>query len=339
MTRGAADVRDARIVVEWITGRHRSFDRAVFCHPGVALGAVHATLGPGDVMFVPRGTSVETAAHVIPYDGAFDDIGDTLHVAGHSVELQHYAAAAYVELIGPTAVRFLDAAGWRAFLADADLARSSGVFTSPLTDVRLRLADEDVLRDPFAERVPASLHFHADGHTTAGAQGGTLKGNEVDAPQPRWLALAGITEAGQLVDDLACRPWLGRFLRAAHLIGALPSDDAPLLVDGFGWSALDTDGVVVEPQCDDPFLVKTPSGVTLADLRTRRRHRLPADSVAVVAAVQRSADLPTAAERVSAELGVALSAGERLCSEAVEYLGVRPGVPALSADAVAGGGA
>ncbi len=41
-----------------------------------------------------------------------------------------YVAAAFVQIIGPTAVRFFDETSWRAFLDDAELARRTGVFPS-----------------------------------------------------------------------------------------------------------------------------------------------------------------------------------------------------------------
>lgn len=326
------------MVVEWITGRHESFRRAVFCAPDAPTAAAAAALGHDDVLFVPVATRVDTAAHVVRYGGAFDEVGDILHVAGHTVELQHYAAAAYVELIGPTAVRFLDADGWCAFLDDAELARDAGVFTAPLIDGRLRLADAAVFDAPFADAAPVSLHVHGDGRVTAGAQGGAVGavGAALTTPVPRWTAIAGVTTPERVADDLAARPWLGRYRHAAEVVAALGLEPGAGSIDGFGWSALDAAGVA-QPRPDDPFLVTTPAGLLLVDVRTRRRQRVPAATATVVAAVQSSLDAARAAERVAHELGVSPASARRLCAEATDLLGVRTGVPV--ADAVVGGGA
>ncbi|WP_424707695.1 daptide biosynthesis RiPP recognition protein [Microbacterium sp. SLBN-111] len=344
MTRGAVDARDARIVGEWITGRHASLRRAVFCAPGAPVEPAAAAVTVDDVLLVPSDAAVETAAHVVRFDGAFDEVGDVLHVAGYAVELQHYAAAAYVELVGPTAMRFLDADGWRAFLADADLARASGVFTSPMIDPRLRLADADVLDDPFASAPPRAVHVHADGRLTAGAQGGAIGvaddlAGALVSPRYRWEALAGIAVPADLTSDLAARPWLGRFVHAAELAAILGLAASDLCIDGFGWSALpdagEGGGGVV--RADDPFLVRTPDGVLLIDLRTRRRQRLPERTVRVVATLQASTDVAVAADRLARTERLSAEAARALCAEAERLLGVRPGVPAADSAAVGAG--
>ncbi len=335
MTREAVDARDARIVGEWITGRHAAFRRAVFCAPGAPIESAAAELTGEDVLLVPSGVAVETAAHAVRYDGVFDEIGDVLHVAGHAVELQHYAAAAYVELVGPTAMRFLDADGWRAFLADADLARASGIFASPMTDPRLRLADADVFSDPFASIAPQVVHVHADGRLTAGAQGAVLGSADdladaIASPRFRWEALAGIAASAALTRDLAARPWLGRFVHAAELAGLLGIEASDLRIDGFGWSAVSDAGRSVDRaavvRADDPFLVRTPDEVLLVDLRTRRRQRLPEWTVRVVGTLQGSIDATAAAERLARTEGVSADAARAMCAEAERLLGVRPGV-------------
>ena len=345
MTRGAVDARDARFVGEWITGRHASFRRAVFCAPGAPVESAAAVVTGDDLLLVPSDADVETAAHVVRFDGAFDEVGDVLHVAGYAVELQHYAAAAYVELVRPTAVRFLDADGWRAFLADADFARASGVLTSPMTDPRLRLADADVFADPFATADPRALHLHADGRLTAGALGAVLGvaddvAGALAAPRARWEALAGIAAPAEVTRDLSARPWLGRFLHAAELAGLLGGEASDLRIDGFGWSALSdagrgADGGAVV-RADDPFLVRSSDGVLLVDLRTRRRQRLPEQTVRVVAALQASTSATAAAERLVRTERLSVEAARALCAEAERLLGVHPGVSS-AADSVAVG--
>lgn len=343
MTRGAADARDARIVVEWITGRHGSFERAVFCSRGASLAATGASLGTNDVVFAPAGAPVETTAHVIRYDGDFDDIGDTLHVAGHAVELQHYAAAAYIELVRPTAMRFLDADGWRAFLADADLARSAGVFTAPMTDARLRLADADALAMPFTQTAPLSVHVGPDGRVTYGAQGGLLSTlDDLDralaSPQPRWAALAGVVDAGDLVRDLNARPWLARYVAAAALSSAL--DLGPVdRVEGFGWSILGDAETAAIARVDDPFLVRTSADLLLISPRTRRRQRLSEATAVVVAALHASVDVANAADLRARTSDTSIAKARALCVEAGERLGVRHGVSLEVSDALMGGGA
>ena len=341
VTRGAADARDARIVVEWMTGRHLSFRRAVFCSRGASTAPAGASLGDDDVLFAPVGSPVETAAHVIRYEGDFTEIGDILHVAGHALELQHYAAAAYVELLGPTAMRFLDTDGWRAFVADADLARSAGVFPSPMSDARLRLADAEVFRAPFLETAPVSVHVDADDRVTLGAQGsaiGTL--DDVDRalsePQPRWAAFAGVVEPGDLVRDLTSRPWLARYVDAAGLSsvsGFAPTDR----IDGFGWSALSDPCPAAIARFDDPFLVRTSEELLLISPRTRRRQRLSETTAVVVATLHASVDVSDAADRLARALDVTAEKARALCGEAEERLGVHCGVSVEVSEAVAGG--
>lgn len=335
MTGGAVDERDARLVVEWITGRHRSFRRAVFCAPGAPAGRVAVALGADDVLLVPDARPVETAARVIGYRGAFDDIGDTLHVAGHAVELQHYASAAYVELVGPTAMRFFDLDGWRAFLDDADLARDAGVFAGPLVDPRLRLADADAVDAPFDVAPPNALHIHADGRITAGAQGEHLGSvdtavDDLWAARPRWTALTDVVAEPVLVDGLASRPWLARYLRAAEVWGVLGIRPGEGRVDGFGWSADAGSEGDARPRPEDAFLVETAAGVLLADLRTRRRQRLSDTTAAVVAILQTSSDPDSAAQRLARMKRISATSAAHLCAEAAERLGVRAGVPLAS---------
>lgn len=335
MAGGTVDEVDARVVVEWITGRHRSFRRAVFCAPGASAGRVAVALGAEDVLLVPEDLPVETAARVIGYRGAFDDIGDTLHVAGHAVELQHYASAAYVELVGPTAMRFFDLDGWRAFLDDADLARDAGVFAGPLVDPRLRLADAGAVDAPFDVAPPNALHVHADGRITAGAQGGRLGSvntavDDLWAARPRWTALTDVVAETAVIDGLASRPWLARYLRAAEAWGVLGIQPGEGRIDGFGWSADAASEGDARPAPEDAFLVATAAGVLLADLRTRRRQRLSDTTARIVATLQTSSDPSRAAERLARMERISVTAAAQLCAEAARRLGVRAGVPTAS---------
>lgn len=340
MTRGAADARDARIVVEWITGRHTSFRRAVFCARGSSLPDGVVSLDADDVVFAPDDARVVTAAHVIRYSGDFDDIGDTLYVAGHAVELQHYASAGYVELVGPTAVRILDVDGWQAFLADADLARSGGVFTSPMTDPRLRLADVEVFTAPFTETAPVSFHLRGE-EVALGAQGATVGAlDDLDRaltePRPRWAALAGIVEPSDLIGDLNARPWLARYAGAARLsnvLGLAPSDR----IHGFGWSLLGDSYTPTTAPADDPFLVRTSTDILLVSPVSRRRQRLSEAAAVVVATLHASVDLSDAVTRLASSLGVTSARAHALCTEAEERLGVHPGVSGTTPEVVIGG--
>lgn len=335
MAGGTVDERDARVVVEWITGRPRSFRRAVFCAPGASAGRVAVTLGADDVLLVPDALPVETAARVIGYRGAFDDIGDMLHVAGHAIELQHYASAAYVELVGPTAMRFFDLDGWRAFLDDADLARDAGDFAGPLVDPRLRLADAGTVDAPFDVAPPKALHVHADGRITAGAQGERLGAvdtavDDLWASRPRWTALTGVVAETVVVDGLGSRSWLARYLRAAQVWGVLGIRPGEGRIDGFGWSADAASEGDAQPGPDDAFLVETAGGVLLADLRTRRRQRLSDLTARVVATLQTSSDPNRATERLARMERIPETTAAQLCAEAAGRLGVRAGVPLAS---------
>ncbi|MBD8206450.1 hypothetical protein IFU08_02085 [Microbacterium sp. CFBP 8790] len=339
MTTRVDDDRVARIVIDWITGSRGPVAHAVFCaDPRVAHTAA-ALLDDTAVVLMPESAGrVETRALVVPYSGALDEVGDTLHVGGRSVELQHYLAAAYVELIVPTVVRFLDADGWSAFLDDADLARRTGVFSSAVVDPRLRLGDGAVLHAPFATQRPGILHVHGDGQVTAGPQGGVLGEVDdlariLDTPVPRLIAFAGLSPLAALHADVARRPWLGRYLRAAELAGLLGARGGRRRIDGFGQSSIVDERADANPASDDPFLVETDDGILLADPRTRRRQLLSTEAATVVAAMQTSSTLEFAIERCRAALGITTANARALCAEAGARLGVHVGVSATTAGA------
>jgi hypothetical protein len=338
MTTSTEGDRLAHVVLDWITGDRGQVARTVFCADARVARAAAALLADTDALLVPEsGAPPETRALVIPYAGALSEVGDALHVGGRSIELQHYLAAAYVELVLPTVVRFLDADGWSAFLDDADLARRTGVFSTAVVDPRLRLGDRAALHAPFEAERPRTLHLHDDGRVTAGPQGGIL--GDIDdlvrilhTPVPRMTAFSGILPLAALHADMAQRPWLARYLRAAELVGLLGArGGGRRRIDGFGWSAIRDDRADAHPASDDPFLVDTDEGILLADPRTRRRQLLSTQAAAVVAAVQTSASLELAVERAGTALAITAVNARALCMEAGTRLGVHGGVPATTA--------
>ncbi|WP_244632073.1 daptide biosynthesis RiPP recognition protein [Microbacterium sp. Se63.02b] len=172
----------ARALREWITGERRDYARVFLLEPGAATENVEGVAGPDDAVLLP----VECGAYdgqgaAIRYSGILSDAGDELFIGDRGVELQDYVAAAFVQIVGPTAVSMVDETGWQAFLADADLARRTGVFPSALLDPRVLLADRSALTNPTELVTPSAIRVHRDGAIGLGI-GGEVVGRVDDLP-------------------------------------------------------------------------------------------------------------------------------------------------------------
>ena len=328
---GGADLLGARALREWLTGEREAFSRVFLVESGAAVEAVREVVAPDDVMLLPASSPPDGGpAAVARYTGELRAVGDELFFGERGVELQDYVAAAFVQIIGPTAIRFFDAAGWRAFLDDADLARRTGVFPTALIDPRVLLADRSALEKPGEVVTPSAVRVAADGSVSVGVQGeviGTVDdlSAALDTPLPRSTALGEVAPRHEVAAESARLAGIRRYLSATDLMKILHLANGDARIAGFGWAPIDDRLADAEPLTADPFLLDTADGLMLADTGTLRRQLLTPLTATVVAATQTSSTLELAAQRLARELGTPVSHASALCLEAVAALGVHFG--------------
>lgn len=321
----------ARALREWITGERDEYARVFLVESGAMAHRVAEVAGRDDVVLLPEeGGLYAGAAGVVPYGGALRDIEDELFFGERGVELQDYVAAAFVQIIGPTAVSLFDASSGEAFLDDAELARRTGVFPSALIDPRVLLADRSALSRPAELAAPNAIRVSPDGAVSIGVQGDTVGTiDELPAlltePRPRAAALGATAPRDAFISDLTRREWIARYLQATDLMKMLRLANGAAKISGFGWVLVDDDLADAEPLTADPFLLETTDGFVLADIRTLRRQLLSPVAAQVVAVTQTSRTPEVAAERVARQLGVSASEARTLCLEAVSALDIHFG--------------
>ncbi len=323
----------ARTLREWITGARTEYGRMFFLDSGAPFGAIAPFLSADDVVIAPEHDApTHDRARILTYSGQFTDPGDELFVGHRGVELQDYLAAAFVEVVGPTAVRFFDQAGWTAFLDDAELARRTGVFPPPLIDPRVALADRDALIAPARSEPPRAVRVDQTGRISLGMQGIVLgdvndTATALSRPVPPIAALGDVVAHEHVASDLRDAPWLPRYLHAIELVKMLALGNGVAKVAGFGWSVSEDGRAESVTPAADPFIVSTQDGVVLADVISRRRQLLTPLTADVVSIVQTSASLPTARDRLAALHGIDTHRAELLCRDALDRLGVHSGGP------------
>lgn len=327
---GTIDARAATILHGWITGR-RASGRVLFAESALGVDELAARAGANDAVIVPDGAApTHCQGTVLRYRGELCEAGDEMRLGGVAIELQDYIGASFIEILGPTAVRFPDERGWRAFVEDADLARATGVFPAVIVDPRLQLADREVLTSPLEHAAPTSLCVTADGRVRLGPQGADVGGLDaldkaLTTPRPGIDALSGAVPSEVLRADVVARPWLGRYLRAGDLIRAVGLDRGRQRIGGFGGALVDDGGADADPHLDDPLMVLADDEVLLVDLRTRRRQRLDRTTARIVEVVQTSGTADRAARRIAAATGTTAGAAAELCARAIRELGVHLG--------------
>jgi hypothetical protein len=325
------DLLGARALREWLTGEREAYSRVFLVESGAAVEAVQKAASPDDVVLLPPGSAPDGGpAAVAHYTGELREVGDELFFGERGVELQDYVAAAFVQIIGPTAIRFFDAGSWRAFLDDADLARRTGVFPRALIDPRVLLADRTALVEPGEVVTPSAVRVAADGSVSVGVQGeviGTVDDLQavLATPLPRSAALGGVAPRHEIAAEFARLHGIARYLNATDLMKMLRLTNGDARIAGFGWAPIDDQLADAEPLTADPFLLDTADGFVLADTRTLRRQLLTPLTATVVAATQTSSTLELAAERLARDLETPVSHASVLCLEAVAALGVHFG--------------
>lgn len=325
------EVVGARALREWITGRCEEYSQVILVERGAAAADIDDVAGRDDVVLLPMaGEPYNGRARAVRYSGALDEIGDELFFGERSVELQDYVSAAFVQILGPTAVCLVDLPGWYAFLADAEIARETGVFPSALIDPRVILGDRTALAKPDERAAPSALRVRSDGRVSVGLRGEVIGSVDdlralLSVPLPRIAALGGIAPRDELTADLTSRGWIGRYLDATDLIKMLQLGNGGAKMAGFGWELVEDGRADAEPLMSDPFLLETSDGFLLADTGTLRRQLLSPVTAQVVAILQTSSAPEVAAERITRLLGTTASDASRLCIDAVGALDVHFG--------------
>lgn len=323
-----------RALREWITGEAEACSRVFLVESGAAAECVAEVAGEDDVVLLhAQSGPCDGPAHVVRYTGALREIGDELFFGERGVELEDYVAAAFVQIIGPTAVGFFDRTSWQAFLDDAELARRTGVFPSALIDPRVLLANRRALATPGALTTPRAIRVGADGRVSVGVRGEVIGDVDelrtvIETAVPHAVAWGGIGPRPELIADLTDRGWIGRYLNATDLIKMLHLENGVAKISGFGWSLIDDDRADAEPLPSDPFLLETADGFVLADTTTLRRQLLSPVTAKVVAATQTSSATEIAVDRLARECGLSVSDAHTLCREAATALNIHIGAPA-----------
>ncbi|MEV0608367.1 daptide biosynthesis RiPP recognition protein [Polymorphospora rubra] len=204
---------------------------------------------PQGVIFVPGAGTGDP--RIVGYDGSPAEPGGELSVNDEFyLQIQDYAAAAFMVLVGPTLVTVGNTDDFRYFLADADRARSTGGFPEFAIAGPVRLANLPGLgAGPAGDGPDRRLHVDADGAVStsvAGVRIGTV-GDGPAALRDAWLrrndasdapcavCLDGAVDETERAGAVAARPWLGRYLAAIASLRTLNANGvADLRVSGFG---------------------------------------------------------------------------------------------------------
>lgn len=296
MTASRPGHHTAKAFGQYVSGR-RAFPEGTtfFLESAEHVEAVLGLAEPDDIVFAPVGAARHPDPRVLGYDGDFREPGDEMTLDGrHTFELQHYVAAPFISIVGLTVIRQGSEEGVAAFLADADMARESGIFVDQLRSAAALLDSPASFLMPepgSAEDALVRLHVSADGDCRDGADGlllGTVGDDRADieanaaAGVGRGRSFARIVDRRMLDADLDDRPWMARYITALDLLREWDGVPMRPAISGFGGhlvQALDElpalPGVV---SADAPYLM-TGDGeeYVLVDPRSRRRFRLDVD--------------------------------------------------------------
>lgn len=305
-------------------GRVVLVESAVHEDKAVELG------GAGGLVFSPG--AGETA---IRYEGGLVEPGDEFLVGDDLfVHTQDYLATPFLAVAGPTVVRVGGEQDYQAFLQDADLARSKGVFVEQLTTPGVFLADQCALGTTHPCVGANRLHVSASGEVRT-APGGEVLGSiesDVDFSPPDAggdVCLNAVVDANAIEEARAARPWLSRYLRVLAVLRGLRAEGRTgLKVSGFGGrftSALPAD--LVE-DVDAPILVWSDDEQLVCDTTQDRVFQVGGDAARIVELLLVSTGTEHAIELASIHMGL-----EPLVAEAAvrEVVAAFEGTPVQSA--------
>jgi hypothetical protein len=329
----------ARYLEAWITGRPLAGIRSIaFVAERDAARAALRLLGPADVALVPAGSDTRRyPGRVIEYVGRFVEVGDELTVGELCVELRDYVAAAFVEILGPTAVVMNDESGWAAFLADADSALHEGNFVPQLRDPALLLAGRQSFLAP---ALPALFrpHFLPDGSIRNGPEGPTIghldeAAAELTAPPNFGLVseYGGVVDPATITKAIASRPWLPRYIRSFELAARVHATSSTR-ISGFGFSVVVDGRGDVSPNAHQPFLYEEDGTCIVADLRTGRRTAVGPEGAVITDIALTSSSEDLALSRIAQALSVTHEVAVGLLGKVQQRLDVQ--IAGTSASAV-----
>lgn len=307
----------AGVLERWFTGRGE--DSLISFLEGDSRPAVVESSASA---ILPCGVRPPAAAtSVVEYQGSWTESGDEILVAGQSLELLDYVAAPFVDIVGPTVVRFGSAAGWMAFIQDADLARDEGTLPYHLCDPAVLLADSRILEDPWSVQAVDRIQVGSDGDMRVGLQGQHLDPTDALAPRPRYEALAGIGDSSGIRAALESRPWMALLVGALDVIRLTHADPRTTRVIGLGRSLIG-DAEMLLGQRSDIVVTEERGDIVLANRVTRRRFRLDASSALVAESALGASSHEEALERVCA----ATLCSRQEAASAISSLSARLGV-------------
>lgn len=300
----------------WITGRRRDGSESVVVY------AVTPPAGPDGsdgISFVP-GSALDAVADGVarvPYRGDMVAPGAEFTVAGRTVDVHDYVAGTFVDIASSSCIRLTGNEDWRAFLEDADAARSEGAFVTQLSHPAVLLAGRHAIA----------------GGTDAGPS------TFVDAAGIRRFAPGGPARPGgdALIDTFGeCiapatldagrrgRPWLGRYLAACDLIRRKPLPDGRAIV-GFGVELLPDGAADAVADAADPFLTRIGGDEFLVeDLATGRRLRTSRRAALAIDCLQTSSTAGHAQERLAQACSIRAGEARELLSTLSARLGFEP---------------
>ncbi|MEV4422540.1 daptide biosynthesis RiPP recognition protein [Patulibacter sp. NPDC049589] len=213
--------------------------------------AAPGTAGPVAFAVVARRADVGRARDLlgpesITFCGEAGDEGDALQLEGDPgrvgeelvagpdlfVQVEAYAGAAFLPIVGPTLLRLAGADDVAALRDDLD-ATARGSVPPVLGDPQLQLADRCALGGRPCGGPRHRLHIDADGAVRTTPCGPVLGGPDatIDALDDAWRALgceracapAGVADA--VADARGTRPWWPRVLAVLDLLHAARQDD------------------------------------------------------------------------------------------------------------------
>lgn len=206
----------------------------------------------GDVaamVFVPEGHGSDDP-RVVEYAGSPQEPGGEVAVGDDFyLQVQDYAAGAFMALLGPTIVTVTSGEDLEFFLADADRARSRGHFPEFLLAGAVRLANVTALGAGFGDDGPLlRLHVDAVGLVSTSSTG--VRIGDLQTPlaeltgawerhnstsRPCAVCLGAVIDDAARCDALASRPWLAQYLTAVDALRTLEGNGVTgLSVSGFG---------------------------------------------------------------------------------------------------------